>query len=1088
MFSKFFISRPIFACVISIVTVLLGMVSYWQLPVAQYPELAPPIVRVEARYPGANARNIADTVAAPVEQEVNGVDDMIYMNSVSSDGLYTLDISFKPGTDVDLAAVLVQNRVSIAQPRLPEEVRRQGITTRKQSTTLAGVVSLSSPDGSVNDVELSNFITLYWRDEFARIPGVGAINIIPAKDYGMRIWIDPFKLKARGLTVNDLMNAVREQNVQVAAGAIGRQPAPLGTELELAVTAKGRLTQPEEFGAIIVKADGNQFVRVSDVARVELGARDYSTSATFNSNPNAVMAIYQLPGANLVEIADAVTAKLSELSSPNAPVALPPGTRAKLFYDSSMFIEASMDEVVVTLVEAFVLVFLVVLVFLQSLRTTLITALTIPVSLIGTFLLLLAFGFSINMLTMFGLVLAIGIVVDDAIIVVENVERNMTVEGLGAREATIKAMGEITGPIVAVTLVLMSVFLPSAALPGITGEMYRQFALTIAASTALSAVNALTLSPALCAIFLKVHTPHKAGGKKPFILLRPLSFAASLFNRGFDRVTSVYAWIVEKMVRLAAVSMLVFAGVLAVTFVLFTRIPAGFVPGEDLGFVVVAAQLPDGASLERSENVINRVSTAVQKVEGVEDVVTLAGFSVIQGQGSTYANAWIVLKPWEERYKGDSPRSIEAIIAEINKEVQGIQEAQCLVFSLPAIQGLGNTSGFDLRVRDAARRGRGALQQATEELVGAAFGNPSTILWANSSYRAAVPQLFIDVDREKVQRLNIPLQNVFDTLQASLGSAYVNDFNLLGRTFQVNLQADAQFRLKPEDITRLEVRSRTGEMIPLSTIAVVRESLGPDRIERYNMEESAQVIGAPAFGASSGDAMATMMGLAQSRLAEQGMNAQWSTMSYQEDIAAKGLGVPWNGGVINISFSTIAFGLALVLVYLILAAQYESWMTPLAVVLSIPLVVIGAAIAVTYRGIDNNVFTGIGLVLLIGLGAKNAILIVEFARENRARGETLVKSAVEAARTRLRPILMTSFAFILGVVPLLTATGAGAASRRTLGTAVFGGMVGVTLLGIFFVPVLYVAVTWIAEKFTPRRASVQGHHEEDSTKSRPSRD
>ncbi len=1050
MFSKFFITRPVFACVISIIIVLLGYIASTRLSVAQYPELAPPVVRVEAVYPGASAQTIADTVASPVEQEVNGVDNMIYMNSVSSDSRYSLDISFKPGTNVDLAAVLVQNRVSIAQAKLPEEVRRQGVTTRKQSTTLAGVLSLSSPDGQVDDVTLSNFLTLHWRDEIARIPGVGAINILPAKEYGMRIWLDPEKLKARGLSVNDVSAAIREQNVQVAAGAIGRQPAPTGTDFELIATTQGRLVEAEQFEQIIVKANGTQLVRVKDIARVELGARDYGTISTFNSKPNAILVCYQLPGANLVEIADAMTKKLAELTAPDAPVKLPPGTKAKFFYDSSMFIKASLEEVLVTLIEAFILVFIVVLVFLQSLRTTLIPALTIPVSLIGTFLLLLLFGFSINMLTMFGLVLAIGIVVDDAIVVVENVERNMTEFKLSAKDATIKAMGEITGPVVAITLVLMSVFLPAAALSGITGQMYRQFALTIAASTALSAVCALTLSPALCALLLKVHQP----GHKPFVLFRPFAWLGDQFNRVFTAITNFYAYLTRWNARLAFVTMLAFGALMFVTIRVFQAVPTGFVPNEDLGFVVIASQLPDGASLERTKEVTDRISAMAQQVEGVEDVVTLSGFSVIQGQGTNYGNCWIVLKPWDERAK--IKRGVETIMAELQAKVAPIMEAQTIVFSLPAIQGLGNTSGFDLRVQDRSNRGRVALQQATDELIGASFGNPQAIAYTFSSYRAGVPQLYVDIDREKVYNLSIPLQSVFDTLQSALGSAYVNDFNFQNRTFQVNMQADAKFRLTPEDITKLEVRNRAGQMIPVSTFASVRESIGPDRIERYNLYPSSTINGVPAKGASSGQAISVMEQISSQKLPEQGMGFEWTALSYQERLA---------GGQ-----TTVVFGLAMLLVYLILAAQYESWTTPLAVVFSVPLVVIGAMGFVLWRNLDNNVFTGIGLVLLVGLGAKNAILIVEFAREYRMQGKSIIDSAVEAARSRFRPILMTSFAFILGVVPLLNATGAGAASRRAIGTAVFGGMVGATVLGLIFIPALYVVVQKVSEAiFPPKR-------------------
>lgn len=1061
MLSQFFIRRPVFACVISILITLLGGIAASLLPTAQYPELAPPVVRVEATYPGASAQTIADTVASPLEQEVNGVDGMLYMQSNSSDGRYGLDVTFEVGTDIDMAAVLVQNRVSIALAKLPDEVRRQGVTTRKQSTNLAGVVSLSSDlnaDGTPmnDDLFLANYLAINWRDEFSRVPGVGAITILPAKDYGMRIWLDPRKLRARQLTVNDVINAVREQNVQVAAGRIGSEPAPEGTDFELTITARGRLADPAEFARVIIKSDNGRIVRIEDVARVELGARDYGTLATFNGRPNAVLVVYQLPGANLVALAEAVQAKLDELTP-----RLPAGVQARFFYDSSMFIKASLEEVVKTLIEAFVLVFVVVLIFLQSLRATLIPALTIPVSLVGTFLFMAALGFSINMLTMFGMVLAIGIVVDDAIVVVENVERNMTEHKLGAFDATVRAMHEITGAVIAITLVLMSVFVPAAALPGITGEMYRQFALTIAASTALSAVCALTLSPALCAILLKgAHAAGHDGPAKGFILFRPLVWAGRAFNGVFDRITAVYVLIARGTTRVAAVMVLLLVGVMGLTAVVYTRVPTGFVPNEDLGFAVVAAQLPDGASLQRSRDVIDKVRVQllgdgkrVQGIEGIADVVTLSGFSVLDGNGSNLANAWIVLKPWDERAR--TGRSVNAIIGDINARVQQIQEAQMLVFSLPAIPGLGNASAIDMRVQDRGNLGRDSLAQATNETIGAIMGQqPRTIAFAFSSYRAGVPQLLVDIDREKVIKLDVPLQTVFDTLQASLGSAYVNDFNQFGRTWQVSVQADAPFRLSPVDITRLEVRSRRGNMIPLGSLLTVRDTVGPERVARYNMYTSSTINGIPLPGVSSGAGMATMLAAAKSTLPPE-MGVEWSGLSYQESrVGNQGL---------------LVFGLAILLVYLILAAQYESFATPIAVVLSVPLVIIGAMLALSWRDLDNNVFTQIGLVLLVGLGAKNAILIVEFARENRARGVPIRQAAIDAARTRFRPIIMTSLAFILGVVPLLFATGAGAASRQALGTAVFGGMIGNTLLGLVFTPAMYVVVQTMAEWVRPMK-------------------
>ncbi len=1062
MFSNFFIRRPVFACVLSILIVLLGAVSAFRLPIAQYPELAPPVVRVEALYPGADAQTIADTVAAPVEQEINGVDRMIYMQSTSSDGRYSLDVSFEVGADVDMAAVLVQNRVNIAQSKLPDEVRRQGVTTRKQSTNLAGVISLSAatgPDGKplADDLYLANYLTINWRDEFARIYGVGAINIVPGKDYGMRIWLDPAKLKARSLTVNDVVAAVREQNVQVAAGKIGAQPAPADADFELTIRTLGRLTDPKQFEEIIVKSDGLGVVRVRDLARTELGARDYSTQASFNGRPNAIMVIYQLPGANLVALTDAVRAKLDELRP-----RLPAGVEAKFFYDSSMFIKASLEEVIHTLVEAFILVFLVVLIFLQSLRTTLIPALTIPVSLIGALLFMALLGFSINMLTMFGMVLAIGIVVDDAIVVVENVERNMTEFKLSPLDATLRAMSEISGAVVAITLVLMAVFIPTAALPGITGIMYRQFALTIASSTLLSAICALTLSPALCALILQAHKPDHA--RKPArglgLLMLPFTAGARLFNWIFDGLTTAYAAVVGVSTRVAAVMVLLLAGAYAGSSALYTSVPTGFVPPEDLGFVVVAAQLPDGASLERSREVIERVGGILRGdgpgrpgVDGVQDVVTLAGFSVLDGNGVNFANAWIVLEPWDVREKKHRPSSV--IIAEINQRLQPIMESQFLVFSLPPIPGLGNASAIDLRIQDRGGLGRDALQQAVGESIGAMMGQqPRSLAVAFSSYRAGVPQLFAEIDREKVLKMDVPLQSVFDTLQAYLGSAYVNDFNQFGRTWQVSLQADAKFRLRPQDITRLEVRARNGTMIPLGSLMYVRDSFGPERVTRYNMYPAATVNGIPMPGVASGEAMGSMAACVNSSIPRE-MGFEWSGLSFQESrVGSQGL---------------LVFALAILLVYLILAAQYESFVTPIAVVLSVPLVVPGAMATLSMRGLENNVFTQIGLVLLVGLGAKNAILIVEFARENRARGVSIRQAAIDAARSRFRPIIMTSLAFILGVAPLLFASGAGAASRQALGSAVFGGMIGNTVLGLLFTPALYVAVestaAWIGGLF-----------------------
>jgi hydrophobic/amphiphilic exporter-1 (mainly G- bacteria), HAE1 family len=1041
MFSRFFINRPVFATVVSIIIVILGVVSYFRLPVAQYPDLAPPIVRVEAIYPGANAQTIADTIAATLEQEVNGVDHMIYMSSTSSDGRYALDVSFEPGTDVDMSAVLVQNRINIAEPRIPEEVRRQGITVRKQSSELVGVISLSSSDASIDDVQLSNYLAQNARDDVSRINGIGSVNILPAKDYSMRIWLDPRKLKDRNLTVNDVTAAVREQNVQVAAGAVGRPPAPSGTDVELLITTKGRLQRVEEFEQIILKrsADGISLLRLKDVGRIELATRDYSTRSTFNNKPNAVLVTYQLPGSNLVDVATQLKAFTERFQKRvNADPVLGGKVTAQLFYDASMFIDASLHEVTKTLIEAFVLVAIVVLVFLQSWRSTLIPLITIPVALIGTFVVLSALGFSVNMLTMFGLVLAIGIVVDDAIVVVENVERNLALDPtLSPKEATIKAMGEIIGPIVAITLVLMCVFIPTAALPGVTGTMYRQFALTIAASTFFSAVNALTLSPALCALLLRPHDPHHKGW-----------FFTRIFNSAFEASAHAYSRLSFFSAKLWYVTIAAFVGTLLLTAFIASRIPTGFVPDEDLGFVVVAIQLPDGASLERTNAAIDAISAQLKDVKGISQVVTLSGFSVLEGQGTKFGNCWIVLDPWDERAK--TGRSVTAVMNDIRGRIAPMREFTNLVFSLPSIRGLGNASGTDFKLLDTGNRGLMAQQQMLGALLGDANNQKGIIAFAFSSFRAGGPQVYLDIDREKVKQLNVPLSEVFSTLQTYLGSAYLNDFNQNNRTYQVVAQADAPFRLNTDAIKSLEVRSSTGQMIPLDSLMKIEDGFGPERIQRYNMYPAATIIGIPVPGVATGTNINVMEKIAERTIQPgSGFEYAWSNMSYQEKLAA-GTG-------------SIAFILGIVLVYLILAAQYESFVTPLAVVLSVPLVVIGAMIALWFTGLDNNVFTQIGLVLLIGLGAKNAILIVEFAKENRAKGIGIIDSAVEAAKTRFRPILMTSFAFILGVVPLMIATGAGASSRRSLGTAVFGGMVGATILGLIFTPALYVIVQATAE-------------------------
>jgi HAE1 family hydrophobic/amphiphilic exporter-1 len=1038
MFSRFFINRPIFASVLSILIVLAGIASYLKLPVSQYPEITPPVIRVTASYPGANAQVVADTVATAIEQQVNGVENMLYMSSTSaSDGSYALDITFQLGTDVDIASVLVQNRVATALPRLPEEVQRQGVLTRKQSTSIVQVLGLSTEDGSWSDLELANFAILRLRDVLLRIDGVGDVQVLPAKDYAMRIWMNPKELKARGLTTSDVVAALREQNVQVAAGQIGQPPAPEGQVSQFIVTTLGRLTTEDEFRQVIVKTDNageGRITRLGDVARIELGARAYDSTSRLNGRPSATLLVYQQPGANAVQVARDVEAALKQLK---VSLPFPAGLDYFKIYDVAAFVEETIDEVYKTFLEAIALVIIVVLLFLQNWRTTLIPIVTIPVSLIGTFSLMLAFGFSINLLTLFGLILAIGIVVDDAIVVVENVERHMAQDHLPPRTATIRAMGEVLGPIIAISLVLMSVFGPAALLGGITGQLYRQFALTIAASTLFSALNALTLSPALCAVFLKQHSKDY----RPNILARG-------FNRAFAWLTRQYRHVLNGMTRFAPLSLAGFAVVMGLTYWSVVSVPTGFLPLEDQGFFVTNVQLPDAASLERTTEVVERITERIRQTPGVAYATGLPGFSIIAGAGSNNATIFATLKPWDERLK--QGQNINVIMGEVQQFLfTGLPEAQAFSFQFPPIPGLGAAAGFDLRLLDRESVGRDRLAAAAGEMVYAANEQVGRLANVNTTFRPGVPQLYVDIDRTKVKQLGIPLVDVFQTLQSSLGSTYVNDFNLFGRSYQVNVQAEAEYRNEPDDILHLEVRAPSGEMVPLGSLLRVTDSFGPQQITRYNLFPSAQITGQAAQGTSSGEALALMERIADEKL-ESGIGYEWSAISYQEK-RTSGQGV-------------LAFAAGIIVVYLILAAQYESWSLPLSVAMSIPLAIIGAMLFLMLRGFDNNVFTQIGLVLLVALAAKNAILIVEFARVQRASGKSIREAAVEAATLRFRPILMTSFAFILGCLPLMLARGAGAVSRQAIGTAVVGGMLGATILGVLFAPVLYVVVQWVSER------------------------
>lgn len=1033
MFSTFFIRRPIFASVVSFFVVVLGIVSIPALPIEQTPNITPPTVQVTTSYPGASPEVLSQTIAMPIEKEVNGVDDMIYMSSMcSNDGRYTLTVTFEVGTDIDMATVLVQNRVSIAEPKLPEEVKRQGVTTQKQSTNMVMVVSLLADDTELyDDIYQSNYIDTKLVDSLKRVPGVGGVTVFGAKNYGMRIWLDPARLKARGLTTGDVLAAIREQNVQVAAGQIGAPPTTEGTEFTYTINTLGRLSEVSEYEDMIVKvgADGG-LVRVRDIARVELGAETYGQSMTFDRNTSIGMGIFQLPGANALSIAEGVDAMMQELSG-----SFPPGLRYTIAYDSTNFIEASINEVFSSLLIAVLLVVLTVYVFLQDLRTTLIPSATIPVSLIGTLFVMNALGMSINTLSLFGIVLAIGIVVDDAIVVVENTMRIIDEEKLSAKEATEKAMGQITGPVVATTLVLLAVFVPTAMMAGITGRLYQQFAITISVATVFSSINALTLSPALCGI-----------------LLRPTPEKRNFFFRGFERVLDAsrtgYVSLVTRLVRRLAIAIVLYIAFVAGAVFGFMEVPSGFLPDEDQGFVFVNAMLPEGASLERSQAVLDDLERQILEIPGVDHTIGIGGYSFLDGVNTANAASVIVtLRPWEERT--DVEQGIAAILGRANGFLHSYQPAAGFAFSPPPISGLGNAGGFEYMLEDRGGVGSLQLEQFANDLVLGGFQDP-VLGRMNNSFRASTPQLFLELDREKVKRLGIPLQNVFDTLQANLGSAYANDFNAFGRTYKVMVQADHEYRDRVDDIVRLEVRNAAGDMVPLATLLTVDDQVGPRTIFRYNNYPSATITGAANPGYSSGQAIEAMAALSDRTLSSS-MGYEWSGTTYQELKAG--------------SDTIKTFGLALLFVFLFLAAQYESWATPLAVLLSVPFAILGGVALTAARGMDNNVYTQIGFVMLIGLAAKNAIMIVEFAKQKvDEEGVSFADAAIEGARLRYRAILMTAFSFLLGVIPLVIASGAGAGSRRSLGTAVFGGMLVATIVGIFWIPVLYVFVMKVCSR------------------------
>ncbi len=1035
MLSNFFIERPIFANVIAIVIILFGAVTLMSLPVEQFPAITPPTVRVATVYPGANAAVVADTVAAPIEQQVNGVEHMLYMSSTSAnDGSYSLTVTFEVGTNLDMAQVLVQNRVSIAQPSLPDEVKRQGVTVKKQSTSFIQFISLNSPDGRYDDLYLSNYATLNLRDEISRIDGVGDVNVFGAASYSMRVWLDPEKLKTRNLSTQDVVAAIQEQNVQVAAGQVGQPPAPAGQNFQYTINTLGRLSDVEEFRNIIIKTTphpqvGARIIRVKDVARVELGGQVYDQYFQKNGRPAAGIGIFQLPGANALDVSAKVRERMEELKK-----SFPEGMTYDIPFDTTRFVSASIHEVYKTLIEAGILVLIVILLFLQDWRAVLVPATTVPVTIIGAFAAMAGLGFSVNMLTLFGLVLAIGIVVDDAIVIVENAAHHIEQDGLSPKAATVKAMGEILGPVIGITLVLMAVFLPTAFLGGITGQLYRQFALTIAATAVISAINAVTLKPAQCAVYLRPPSP----GRKNF------------FFRGFNRVygvcEDVYVGIVRRMVSHGAIVLVFYAALIGLTLWGLLSLPTGFLPTEDQGYVVASVQLPDAASQERTREVVAKLNDIIGHTPGVADWVAIGGYSALDETGASNAAAfYIVFKDWKDRT--DPALSQSAILRNLRGRFAEIKEGVVFAFEPPAIQGLGVAGGFQMQIENRGGAGLNQLEDVTEEMVsdgGAQTGLSSL----NTTFRSGIPQLFANVDRVKVKALNIPLSDVFNTLQAFLGSAYVNDFNKFGRTYQVRVQADQRFRSSAADIKELQVRTLDGSMVPLGTLIDVEDTLGPQLIQRYNLYPSSSINGEASPGFSSGQALKLMEQMARDKLPPS-MRYEWTGMSYQEKKV---------GGE-----AFLIFGLAVFLVYLVLAAQYESWTSPASVILVVPLALLGTVAALAYRGMDNNVYTQIGIVLLIALASKNAILIVEFARDLRARGETIADAAVHAAQLRFRPILMTSFAFILGVYPLVVAEGAGAASRRALGTAVFGGMLASTLLAVLFVPVFYVTTQHLSE-------------------------
>ena len=1112
MFSKFFIDRPIFAAVLSIVITLAGTLAVFTLPIAQYPEITPPTVEVSGYYPGANANVVADTVASPIEQQVNGVENMIYMSSqCTNDGNYTLTITFKPGVDLNMAQVLVQNRVALAEAILPDLVKRRGVTVKKKSPSILTIVNLFSPDASRDNLYLSNYATIQIKDELSRLKGVGDITYLGQRDYSMRIWLDPEKMSARNLTGSDVVQAIQQQNVQVAAGQIGQPPVPTGQTYQYTMSTLGRLANPDQFAGMILRSDDQgRIIRLSDVARIDLGAQAYDQACTLDGKPSVALSVYQLPGSNALQTAGLVHQKMEELKE-----RFPQGVDYAIVYDTTPFITESVNEVYKTLIDAVLLVSVVVLLFLQNWRSALIPMVAVPVAIVGTFAVMAMLGFSLNNLTLFGLVLAIGIVVDDAIVVVEAVERHLE-HGLSPRDATIQAMSDVSGPVVAIGLVLTAVFVPCAFITGITGQFFRQFALTIAASTIISAFNSLTLSPALSALLLKPKGSEHHGGhpaaplpRIAFAILggwlayRYLAYEASAylvdhklvasqwsegilsataligavigwiagqpinwmlatffraFNNAFESATSVYVGSVRLLLKGSALVILVYGGLLYLTYAGLTNTPTGFIPTQDKGYLLINVQLPDSTSTEKTQAVMQRVERLAREVKGVRHTLAIAGQSLLLGANApNFGAMYVMLEDFDDRRKPEL--SGDAIAESLRERLQSeVEDGLISVFAAPPIEGLGTAGGFKIVIEDRGDNGLDALQAAADTVVANGASSPQ-LSGLFTSFRAHTPWLFLDIDRQMVRTKGVMLGELFDTLQVYLGSLYINDFNLFGRTWQVNIQGDSQFRKKVEDLKRIKFRGDQGQMVPFGALATFVERDGPVMVVRYNMYPAAVINGAPAPGVSSGQAITAMQEVADRELPST-MRTSWTELAFLQLQTG--------------STAMYAFTLAVALVFLVLAAQYESWTLPLAVILVVPMCLLCSVAAVLIAKMDINIFTQVGFIVLVGLACKNAILIVEFAKTRREEGASRNEAALDACRLRLRPIIMTSLAFILGVVPLVVAEGAGSEMRRTLGTAVFGGMLGVTLFGIFLTPVFYTVIEALGELFRRATAEEEG--------------